>query len=450
MFLVVLLNSYVLAICLSKSKTKQWARKNNIRIITVKFERDNGYFCGVKILFVANRVPYPPYRGDKLKIFNLAKQLSSSHELHLITIAEDTLDLSYKDKLTPYFKTIEMVYLPKWKRQLNVFRSLFNRKPLQVNYFSTSKFQNLVQSIHFDDFDAIHVQHLRMSQFFDGQVPPQAILDLPDAFSLYWKRRKERAKNPFIKWFNALEYHRLLKFEQKILPQFGLNLVCNQEDKEYLSRLQKGKKSKNQVRIDLLPNGVDTDTFSRKHSNMEPLRVLFTGNMNYAPNVDGVHYFTSEIWPLVLREVPNATFIIAGQKPVESVKLLASDTIEVTGFIEDLAHEYTKAQVLVAPLRFGAGTQNKVLEAMASAVPVVCTDIGFQGLNANQGQGIWSFTKPFDFATQLIVLLNDLQLAKSKGLEGEKIIKKHFSWNSISSKLSSYFKEMDEKKGTES
>ena len=404
----------------------------------------------MKILFVANRVPYPPYRGDKLKIFNLAKQLSNTHELHLITIAEDTLDLSYRDKLTPYFKTIEMVYLPKWKRQLNVLRSLFNRKPMQVNYFSTSKFQDLVGSIDFNDFDAIHVQHLRMSQFFDGQVPPQAILDLPDAFSLYWKRRKERAKNPFVKWFNTLEYNRLLKFEQKILPQFGLNLVCNQEDKEYLSNLQKEKESNNRVRIELLPNGVDTNTFYRNHSNMQPLRVLFTGNMNYAPNVDGVHYFTSEIWPLVLDEVPNATFIIAGQKPVDSVKSLASDIIEVTGFIEDLAHEYTKAHVLVAPLRFGAGTQNKVLEAMATAIPVVCTDIGFQGLNADQGQGIWSFTEPSDFASQLIGLLKDTSLAKSKGLEGEKIIKEHFSWTSISGKLSTYFKEMNKKKSTES
>jgi len=397
-------------------------------------------------LFVANRVPYPPYRGDKLKIFNLAKHLCKEHELYLLTIAEEKQDLSYEKELKPYFREIDIAYLPKWKSKLNVFKSLLNTKPLQVNYFSNLDFKKLLKSRDLSQYDAIHVQHLRMSQYFDGNVPEQAILDLPDAFSLYWKRRKERAKNPFKKWFNNLEYNRLIKYEAKMLPQFGLNLVCNEEDQNYLNEFRPGEIEKIQARIKLLPNGVDTDTFSPNYSNSIPLRVLFTGNMDYAPNVDGVEYFTNEIWPLVLKEVPLAKFVIAGQKPVASVKALASENVEVTGFIEDLAKEYTKAQVLVAPLRFGAGTQNKVLEAMASAVPVVCTDIGFKGLNAEQGEGIWSFTDPEKFAAKVIDLLKDSEMAKMAGLKGEQIIQNHFSWISISKQLVTYFHEVQAQK----
>ena len=378
----------------------------------------------------------------------MAKNLSLSHELHLVTIAEDKLDLTYKKELTPFFKSVQMIYLPKWKRVLNVLKSLFNAKPLQVNYFGSSDFSSLLNSMDLAEYDAIHVQHLRMSQFFDGNVPSHAILDLPDAFSLYWKRRKERANNNLKKWFNGLEYKRLLKYEQKILPQFNLNLVCNEEDKAYLQKTHNGGKTS--ARIELLSNGVDTHTFSPNHDNMIPLRVLFTGNMNYAPNVDGVEYFANEIWPLVLKEVPKAKFIIAGQKPVPSVLALSSDTIDVTGFIEDLAMEYTKAQVLVAPLRFGAGTQNKVLEAMSSAIPVVCTDIGFKGLNAKQGEGIWSFTEPKEFAAKVVDLLKDIEMAKSAGFKGESIIQNHFSWKSISKQLAVYFTDVHEYKGKNS
>ncbi len=388
----------------------------------------------MKILFVANRVPYPPYRGDKLKIFNLASQLAEDHELHLITIAEDKQDLQYKGNLEPLFGQIQMVYLPSWKRKLNVIKSLWNGKPLQVSYFHSAKFATLLSKIDFNDYDAIHVQHLRMSQYFEKFVPQHAILDLPDAFSLYWKRRKENATHIFLKLFNGFEQKRLAKYENKMMPMFNLNLVCNEEDRAYFKLNIQGP-----VNVELLPNGVDTNTFKPNKAARIPYRVLFTGNMNYAPNVDGVQYFSSEIWPQVIKEIPNAQFIIAGQKPVASVLALASQNIHVTGFIEDLAAEYTKAQILVAPLRFGAGTQNKVLEAMASAIPVICTDIGFKGLRAEQGQGVFSTTSSSEFAQKLIELLKDDELCHNVGLQGFELIHKHFSWKSISSLLIEFF-----------
>ena len=133
--------------------------------------------------------------------------------------------------------------------------------------------------------------------------------------------------------------------------------------------------------------------------------LLFTGNMDYAPNVDAVQYFVEEVFPIIKQQHPQVKFIIAGQRPVKKVLDLASDDVQVTGFIKDLAAVYNQASVVVAPLRFGAGTQNKVLEAMAMGVPVVCSNIGFKGLGIESGEGAIMQTDPQQFAQSVICLL---------------------------------------------
>ena len=186
------------------------------------------YFCFVKILFVANRMPYPPYRGDKLKIFNLAKELCVNHELHLITVAENQEDLdsvlalkkpfflddaaaqtsnssattnndgsttSNPNEGIQLFQSIQYVYRPKWRSILSSAIGLFSKRPIQVSFFRSKPFaQKLKHLLDNHHFDAIHVQHLRMAQYFEDGAPSNAILDLPDAFSLYWKRRESAAK----------------------------------------------------------------------------------------------------------------------------------------------------------------------------------------------------------------------------------------------------------------
>lgn len=154
-------------------------------------------------------MPYPPYRGDKLKIFNLALELSQKHELHLITIAENQEDIaSVELLLNPpahflkipqqrLFHSITWEYRPKWKSALSAAWGLLTHRPVQVAFFRSKRFaKRLDDLLKQHQFDAIHVQHLRMSQYFENGVPPNAILDLPDAFSLYWKRRMDAAQTP--------------------------------------------------------------------------------------------------------------------------------------------------------------------------------------------------------------------------------------------------------------
>jgi len=158
----------------------------------------------MKVMFVANRVPYPPYRGDKLKIWNLAKRLSKHHELHLYTIAQEKEELQHLEILKTVFKEVHIVYLPKWKSVLNSAFAVFGKTPFQVAFFLSLSFAKILnQVLQKDEFDAIHIQHIRMSRYFKNLPKNNTVLDLPDAFSLYWKRRTDRARWPWLRWFFA-------------------------------------------------------------------------------------------------------------------------------------------------------------------------------------------------------------------------------------------------------
>jgi len=393
----------------------------------------------MKLLFIANRIPYPPFRGDKLKIYHLGKCLSAYSEVHLIAFLENSNDLQYKEELEKIFTSVTLIPLPKWKSYVNVLFSLFTSIPFQVAYFKSSKMaaaiQKLIRSTH---FDAVHIQHIRMAHYGLSLPIKNKILDLPDAYSLYWERRVQNASSFIEKLFNQFERNRLWNYEHKVLKKFPKVLVCSSEDARYLETQHLLSS------IAILPNGVDVDTFNGGQHDYENNAVLlFTGNMDYAPNIDAVTYFVSEILPTIQLQYPSIKFIIAGQRPVKAVLDLASDKVEITGFVKDFPSVYRSASIVVAPLRFGAGTQNKVLEAMAMGVPVVCTHVGFQGLGVESGEGVFMELDKDAFAKRIIALLSSNQLRKSVGEKGIQIIQSKFDWKIVAKQLYAYFKDLN-------
>ena len=314
---------------------------------------------------------------------------------------------------------------------------LWNSKPLQVLYFQSRELQQQLDALLLrHKYDGVHVQHLRISPYLAQRKDIHRVLDLPDAFSLYWERRKTVKRGILTALFENFEQQRVLRYEQ-VLKEYNLSLVCSPEDLAYLENIH------HTANLRLLPNGVDLETFApHGHDYSHNQTILFTGNMDYSPNVDAVLYFTETILPLIREKLPDVQFIIAGQRPVSKVAALANDHITVTGFVKDLAATYNSASVVVAPLRFGAGTQNKVLEAMAMGVPVVCSHIGFAGLGIKSGEGAIMQTDPVAFASSVIEILSSEETRRRVGQEGMKVIKTRFDWDIIALTLEGYFKEL--------
>ncbi len=393
----------------------------------------------MKILFVANRFPYPPFRGDKLKIWHLAQVLAArGHELHLVTFLENPDDRKYLPELEKYFRRIELVSLPRRQSISSVARGLFSKSPLQVLYFKSAPMQQRIDALLREEkYDAVHVQHLRMAPYLQNHKEVRRILDLPDAFSLYWKRRQDTVQNPVRRIAYGREQSRIFHFEKQVLPQFNQVLVCSPEDLQYL------KNAHWLDNLGLLPNGVDLGSFAAAggHDYSKENQILFTGNMDYAPNVDAVLHFAKDIFPRILAACPAAVFTIAGQRPVKAVAALAGKNIRVTGFVPDLAEVYSASTVAVAPLRFGAGTQNKVLEALAMGLPVVCSAVGFQGLSMKDGAGAFLRENASDFAGAVIALLQNESLRRQTGEAGAAHIRGHFGWEVVGEKLEGFLKE---------
>jgi len=394
----------------------------------------------MKLVFVANRIPYPPFRGDKLKIFNLARCLAPEHELHLITFYETEKERTYESNLNAVFTSVTLIPLPKWRCLLNTALTVFlPSTPFQVGYFRSKKFRQILQKT-LDQLqpDGIHVQHLRMAQQIPKGYRPITLLDLPDAISMYYERRANHTGTPWTKLALRSETKRLKRYEHQILPLFPKVLCCSAEDGQHIQTLHP------QTQVGILENGVDTITYApRIQERPVSPKLLFTGNMEYAPNVDAVQYFADEIFPSIQALYPAVVFEIAGQKPIPQVLALANRPgIAVTGFIPNLADAYATATIVVAPLRFGAGTQNKVLEALSMNIPVVCTPIGFHGIGLIHGEGIWCEDTTDSLRNRILHLLSEPEKTKMLAEAAGHTIRQRFNWHTIAKQLLVYFEEI--------
>ncbi|MDZ7266242.1 MAG: glycosyltransferase family 4 protein [candidate division KSB1 bacterium] len=392
----------------------------------------------MRILLLTPRVPYPPYRGDKLKIFNLIKRLARSHEIYLICFAQTRRDLGNLQQLRPYCKQINHVKLPVWLSLLKCFAGLFLSVPLQVQYFKSRRMQNLIdRACRGQHFDIIHTHLIRMAQYTAGKSGSVRVLDLTDAVSLYLERFMARAKNPLLKLLLKIELQRMMRYE-RLLEQFHACFVCSAPDREQL------RKTAPEAAIELIPNGVDLSYFSTNGSlpDYDPDRIIFTGNLSYYPNIDGILHFTNDIFPLIKRERPSAKLYVVGQSPPAKVRALASPDVIVTGFVEDIKQYYLSSAVAVSPIRFGAGTLNKIIEPMALGVPVVATSVGVEGLEVIPGEDILVADQPQAFARNVVAVLQDSALREKLRQGGMAVIRKRYDWDAIVTRLEGIYQEL--------
>lgn len=354
--------------------------------------------------------------------------------MYLITFVQNKSEYEYLKDVEPFFERIITIYQPLRKSVWECVKAIPQSIPFQLAYFRNARMKRAINKFLAEtEVDVIHTQHLRMSQYTrDLEIP--RILDLPDAYSLYWQRRKQVPRKWINRMFDNIESKRVIRAE-KVLYNFDLNLACSVEDRDHLRDLHDG------AQIELLRNGVNLDVFhSDGHDYSQSQRLLFTGNMDYAPNVDAVIHFVKNMWPSIKAQNPGVQLMIAGQRPVKEVLDLAADDIEVTGFIPELRDVYLNAAIVIAPLRFGAGTQNKVLEAMAMGVPAVCTDIGFKGLEIESGQGVLHSADDQQFISHVNDLLASEDRRKEVGEQGYMIARNKFSWERISTELEDYLR----------
>ena len=356
----------------------------------------------MRIFYICRRVPFPPDRGDKIAAFNAIRHLAARHEVHVFCLGDDVQDLANISGLQAYAKSVSAAPVDEFTIKLRALAALVTGQPLSVAALNESKLHDAIQK-KFTELrpDLIIVYSCNMAQFAEHFPNVPRIMHFGDLDSLKWPQYAERSSIP-LNWIYAIEARRLLGYERHIAQIFSHALVHTEIEKHDFERLIPG------IPVAVVGNGVDLDYFRSAGEAKKPASMVFTGVMDYRPNIDAVVWFCDEILPIVQMEIPAANFTICGSRPALAVRRLAKRRgVRVTGWVADARPYLDRAEIFVAPLRMARGVQNKLLEALAMGLPCVASTAAWSGTAVADGQGILATDEPREFARHVIDLLGD-------------------------------------------
>jgi polysaccharide biosynthesis protein PslH len=406
----------------------------------------------MKILFV---VPYVPSR-IRIRPFEFIRWLGSQgHEVTVATQWSHAEELADVDGLRGMCERVVAVKMPAWKSLFNAAMALPGRDPLQSvfswNPVMARQLLNLTdEKVAQKKFDVVHVEHLRGVQFglfLKRYRTIPVVWDSVDCISFLFRQSVKSNPRRISRLLNRFDLPRTIHFERKIVHEFNRVLVTSQVDRQAFLDLQPvGGRT---PRINVIPQGVDLDYFQPSISSREPDTVVVSGKMSYHANIRMVLYLVNEIMPLVWAVKPGVKVLVVGKDPSPEIQQLAQDgRVIVTGEVDDIRLYIQKASVAVAPTVYGAGIQNKVLEAMACATPVVASPGAVSALQAKVGEDVLTGETPQQFANNVIKILNSPEIARKIGEAGRQYVEKNHHWLRIVNQLENIYTEVMLEEGT--
>lgn len=391
------------------------------------------------ILVLTPRLPYPVIGGDKLRIYNICDYLyKKGHRLTLVSFVEGQkeAELARIHTARKIFSKVLTRELPKYKSYVGALRALLTGWPLQVGYFWSKEMVDSVnQEIASGEYDVALVHLIRMAPYV-ARKNIRKILEMTDAISLNYSRIRGRKKKGFWGFIYGLEGKRVRRYEQECLERFDEVVVVSSTDKDYLVNNSRNNFSS---KISVIPNGVAEDLIKFQPLEYDPNLIIFIGNLRSYQNQDAVFFFLEEIYSLIRKQLPLVKFrIIGAEPPLKLTKLNRIEGIEVTGEVDKVLDYAQRAAVSVAPLRIGAGIQNKILESLAMGIPVVTTSVAALGIEGarNKEQFLVADT-PEEFASSVLRIIKDASLRDKLSRSGKEFVKNHHSW---SGQLENYLK----------
>jgi sugar transferase (PEP-CTERM/EpsH1 system associated) len=384
----------------------------------------------MRILCLTSRLPYPPDRGDRLRAYNFIKRLSQDHELSLVSFIVKESERDHLGALRAYCQDVQVLMLDRRQSALSVALNLWRRAPLQALYYRSGAMRRLIGHVLADgDFDAAYVHLFRMAPYLADWSNGYRVVDLTDVISQEVIRSLPY-RDLVWRGIYGLDRPRIERYERDVAYSFEETWLISDADRRVLAA------SCPEANIQVVTNGVDVGRFHPTGGQSEPNSLIFVGHLRVFHNVDAVTHLVGDVLPLVRQQVPECTLKIVGANPDSQVQRLASDpAVTVTGFVEDLNGYLNRATVFAAPLRFAAGVQNKVLEAMAAARPVVTSSIVNDGLGGQPGQDILTADDAEATARQIVALLRDEELRARIGRAGLEFVRRKYSWEHVAARM---------------
>lgn len=397
----------------------------------------------MKILQILPYSPVQPTFGGALRMHHLLRMLCERHEVTVIVFGKPGQEQEYKREFGPGLKAVHFVPY-RWTARYRRIAQLTSFWSAHSFFYSTAKSirmeQEILKVVREGDFDIIQTEFASMGCY---NIPGRAvkILDSHNIEYDNFRRVWLKTRAPLRKLHYYDEYRKFYKEELANYRNQDVLFLTSQRDKELIdAELPERAKY-------VVPNGVDGAYFAPSLQTPEPWSIVFTGAMSYFPNNDGMYYFLDNIFPLILKEIPEAKLYVVGIHPPKELLRRNSHNVTVTGFVDDVRPFVYRSSVFVVPLRMGGGTRLKVLEAMAMKKPIVSTSIGCEGINVRHDESILIADDPASFADSVVKLLGDAALRQRLVDRGYELMKNEYEWEVIGNSVEQIFRQLLEKAG---
>jgi len=398
----------------------------------------------LKVLLICPWLPWPPFDGARIRILETLKHLSSKCEVTLLANVQSDDEHQNIEETLSMCRHVEVEYLPSGKLHQfgRMAMGVFSGSSFIQSFHHNSKLAKRISAITAaEEFDIIQIELSFLARYTKAISPTSTAKKVLATHNIETQRFARELR--LWSWDSR---HLVLKadaiffprWEANALTQFDGALAVSEMDREWLASHSDGHPAK------LVPNGVDVDFFKPDRSAESDVpSIVFTGLMDYPPNVDAVCWFVQEIFPAIKREFPDLQFRIVGARPSKKVRALdAVDGVEVTGEVPDIRPYVNAATAFVVPLRSGGGTRLKILQAMAMACPVISTAIGAEGLNVQDDESILFAEDSEQFVAQIGKLLVSGDNAIRIGTAGCDVANAQYDWSACLHGLDDLYDEL--------
>lgn len=385
----------------------------------------------MRIAVVLTRIPFPLFKGDKLRAYYQIRELSKKHDVYLFCLNGKEDERQGREELLKYCEEVCIVRNDRLSAMLRLLFAVFTRKPLQVAFYDSKRNKRLFETfVRKYNIELAYFQFVRIAPFAKG-LECAKVLDFQDTLSVNMARRAEKS-NMFAAWIFRKEAKRLARYESHMFSIFDALTIITDTDRQLLASERKNE-------VEVIANGVDRRYLDYPLQEHKKYDLIFSGAMGYKPNIVAAEYLVEKIMPLVWERMKDVKMAIVGGGAPRSVLRLASEKVDIPGWVDDMRTYYCKTKLFVAPMQIGTGLQNKLLEAMAMSVPCITSPLANNALGAKDGHEIFIANSPQQYADYIVKLLNDKTLSDNMAKNGRDYVYNNYGWEACCEKLSSVF-----------
>lgn len=390
----------------------------------------------MKILMLTPYLPYPLWSGGQIRTYNLLKNLAEKHDITLFSFIRDENENRYKKELLRFCKRVETFKRrPAWSFA-NILLAGLTPFPFLVSIYYSLKLQKAIASeLKTNSFDLIHAETFYVMPNIPKTSVPVLLVEQTIEFLVY-QHFVETIVLP-LRLILSLDVVKIKFWEeyywkkaQKVVAMSAADKIVMQEEV-------------NRLNVDIVPNGVDTEEFFKVNRKKKKTNtILFVGNFKWLQNKEAVRILVEKVFPKILKKISNARLWIVGRYPSQQIKNYQSNFIKISDDVDDIRKAYAQSDVLIAPIYGPGGTRYKILEAMASGLPVVTTTRGIEGLGAKDNENVLVRDDPDRLAQATIDLLTKTDLYVRLAMMGKKLVATNYDWKRISEKLDKLYVEV--------